>query len=44
MRYVIFAVAGVLALVNWLNSPSGLETKRNLLESRDNATGYMPVE
>ena len=44
MRYVIMAVAGVLALVNWLNSPAGMETRRNLLESRDSATGYMPVE
>jgi hypothetical protein len=44
VRYVIMAVAGVIALVNWLNSPSGMHTKRNLLESRDSATSYMPVE
>jgi hypothetical protein len=31
-------------LVVWLNSPSGSHTKRNLLESRDAATRYVPVE
>jgi hypothetical protein len=44
MRYVIMAVAGVMALVGWLNSPSGAETKRTIFESRDASTRYLPVE
>lgn len=42
VRYVIMAVAGVFALVGWLNSPSGHQTKVNLLSPHHAQT--VPVE
>lgn len=44
MRYVIMAVAGVFALVNWLHSPDGTRFKRDFLESRDAHTRFAPEE
>jgi hypothetical protein len=35
MRYVILAVAAVLAAVGWLNSADGRRTKQHLMEPRD---------
>lgn len=44
MRYVIMAVAGVFAVVNWLNTPDGMRAKQHFMESSRTATTYMPVE
>ncbi len=41
MRYVIFAVAALLAAVNWLNTADGRSTKDHLLESRDAHTRFV---
>lgn len=44
MKYVFMALGSLLVLVVWLNTPSGAATKRNLLESSDASTRFLPVE
>lgn len=41
MRYLILAVAAVLAAASWFNSADGQRTKRNMLESRDVQTRFI---
>jgi hypothetical protein len=44
MKYVLIALAGVLVFMSWLGTPGGQRLKRQVLESNNSATSYMPVE
>jgi hypothetical protein len=45
MRYVIMGVAAVIALVNWLNSPSGQTFQRNIgKEQAQHSQAYVAPE